>query len=69
MIVANVIGDISRNGRRSMYGLLTMTKIMQCFALRLRVVGVGKILPVRLESGEIMRSRLMKAGLVKYLAD
>ena len=36
---------------------------------QVRVVGVGKIPPVRLESGEIMRSRLMKAGLVKSLAD
>ena len=52
-----------------MHGLLTTTKIMQCFALRLRVVGVGKIPPVQLESGEIMRSRQMKAGLVKSLAD
>ena len=52
-----------------MHGLLTTTKIVQCFALRLRVVGVGKIPPVRLESGEIMRLRSMKAGLVKYLAD
>ena len=32
-------------------------------------VGVGKKPPVRLESGEIMRSRPMKAGLVKSLAD
>ena len=41
------------------------------FPLRVRVVGVGKILPVRLESGEIMHSRPMKAGLpvVKSLAD
>ena len=52
-----------------MHGLLMMTKIMQCFALRLHIVGVGKIPLVRLESGEIMRSRLMKAGLVKSLAD
>ena len=52
-----------------MHGLLTTTKIMQCFALRLRVVGAGKIPPVRLESGEIMRSRPMKAGLVKSLTD
>ena len=52
-----------------MYGLLTTTKIIQCFALRLRVMGVGKIPPVRLESGETMRSRPMKAGLVKCLAD
>ena len=36
---------------------------------QVRVVGVGKIPPVRLESGEIGRSRPMKAGLVKYLAD
>ena len=44
MIVASVIGGISRNGRRYMQGLLTMTKRMQCFALRLRVVpcGVGQ---------------------------
>ena len=74
-MVANVIGDISRNGRRSMHGLFTTTKRMQCFALRLRhktqvhVVGVGKIPPVRFESGEIMRSRPMKAGLVKSVAD
>ena len=52
-----------------MHGLLTTTKRMKCFALRLRVVGAGKIPPVRLESGEIMRSRPMKAGLVKSLAD
>ena len=50
-----------------MHGLLTTTKRMQCFALRLVVV--GKIPPVRLESGEVMRSRPMKAGLVKSLAD
>ena len=36
---------------------------------QVRVVGVGKIPPVRFESGEIMRSRPMKAGLVKSLAD
>ena len=36
---------------------------------QVRVVGVGKIPPVRLESVEIMRSRPMKAGLVKSLAD
>ena len=36
---------------------------------QVRVVGVGKIPPVQLESGEIMRSRLMKAGLVTSLAD
>ena len=44
---------------------------MQCFALRVVAVGVGKNakIPVRLESGEIMRSRPMKAGLVKSLAD
>ena len=36
---------------------------------QVRIVGVGKIPPVRLESGEIMRSRPMKAGLVKTLAD
>ena len=36
----------------------------ECFALRIHVVGVGKILPVRLESREIMRSRPMKAGLL-----
>ena len=47
-----------------MHGLLTTTKRMQCFALR--VVG-GGVPPVRLESGEIMRSRPMKAGLVKSL--
>ena len=51
-----------------MHGFLTTTKRMHCFALRLRVVGVGNI-PVRLESGEIMRPRPMKAGLVKCLAD
>ena len=50
-IVANVIGGISGNGRRSMHGLLTTTKRMQCFALRVVAVGVGKI-PVRLESGK-----------------
>ena len=43
-----------------MHGLLMTTKIMRCFALRLHVVGVGKIPPVRLESGEIMHSRSMK---------
>ena len=52
-----------------MHGLLTTKKRLQCFALRLRVVRVGKIPPVRLESGEIRRSRPMKAGLVKTLAD
>ena len=56
-----------------MHGLLTTTKRMQCFALRVLavVVEVGKNakIPVRLESGEIMRSRPMKAGLVKSLAD
>ena len=36
---------------------------------QVRVVGVGKIPSVRFESGEIMRSRPMKAGLVKSLAD
>ena len=36
---------------------------------QVRIVGVGKIPPVRWESGEIMRSRPMKAGLVKTLAD
>ena len=36
---------------------------------QVRIVGVGNIPPVRLESGEIMRSRPMKAGLVKSLAD
>ena len=48
-IVANVIGGggISRNWRCTQ-GLLTTTKRMQCFALRLRVMGVGKIPPVRL---------------------
>ena len=56
----------SRNGRRSMPGLLATTKIMPCFALC--AVGMGKI-PLRLESGEIMRSRPMKAGLVMSLAD
>ena len=53
-----------------MHGLLTTTKRMQCFALRVVAVGMGKMpLPVRLESGEIMCSRPMKAGLVKSLAD
>ena len=53
-----------------MHGLLTKTtNRMQCFALRIRVVGVDKIPPVRLESGEIINSRPMKAGLVKSLAD
>ena len=44
---------------------------MQCFAVRLHVhVGVGKIPPVRLESGEyIMHSRPMKAGLVFKVSD
>ena len=37
--------------------------------VRVAVVRVGKIPPVRFESGEIMRSRPMKAGLVKSLAD
>ena len=36
---------------------------------QVRVVGVGKIPSVRLETREIMRSRSMKAGLVKSLAD
>ena len=36
---------------------------------QVRVVGVGKMPPVRWESGEIMRSRPMQAGLVKSLAD
>ena len=58
-----------------MHGLLTTTKRMHCFALRLRhkfvlwPVGVGKIPPVPFKSGEIMLSRPMKAGLVTSLAD
>ena len=52
-----------------MHGLLTTTKIMQCFALRVVAVGKNAKIPVRLESGEIMRSRPMTAGLVKSLAD
>ena len=55
-IVANVIGGISRNGRRSMHVWLTTTKIMQYFYLRVVAVGVDKI-RVQLESGEKMRSR------------
>ena len=41
-----------------MHGLLTTTKIIQCFALRVAAVavGVGKI-PVQLESGEKNASR------------
>ena len=52
-----------------MHGLLTTTKIMQWFARRGR--GVGKI-PVQLESGERMRSRLELRTLgrtIKSLAD
>ena len=54
-----------------MHGLLTTTKRMQCLALCVVAVGVGKNakIPVRLESREILRSRPMKAGLVKSLAD
>ena len=53
-----------------MHGLPTTTKRMQCFAPRLRVVPCfPKIQLGRLESREIMRSRPMKAGLVKSLAD
>ena len=48
-----------------MHSLLTTTKRMQCFALRIRVVGVGKKPPVRLESGEIMRSGPMKSRTSK----
>ena len=51
-----------------MHGLLTTTKIMQRFVLRVGAVGMCKI-PLRLESGEIMRSRPTQAGLVKSLAD
>ena len=46
-------------GLGPMHGLLMTTKILRCFALPLRVVllvGVDKIPPVRLESGEIMHS-------------
>ena len=46
-----------------------MTMFCSSTSAQVRVVGVGKIPPVRLESGEIMRSRPMKAGLVKSLAD
>ena len=46
-----------------------MTMFCSSTSSQVRVVGVGKIPPVRLESVEIMRSRPMKAGLVKSLAD
>ena len=46
-----------------------MTMFCSSTSSQVRVVGVSKILPVRLECGEIMRSRPMKAGLVKSLAD
>ena len=60
-----------------MHGLLTTTKMMQCFGktwhyFLLLVVAVGKI-PVRLESGESMRSRpesrtsKVSGGLVNFL--
>ena len=55
---------ISRNGR-STHCLLTMTKIMQCFALRLRVVGVGKTIVTRANNAFATD----EAGLVKSLAD
>ena len=51
MIVANVIEGISRIGRISMHVLLTMTKRIQCFPLRVMAVEVGKIW-VQLESGQ-----------------
>ena len=53
-----------------MHGLLTTTKRMQYFALRLRVVavGVGKI-PVRLESGEsIIHNVILTMTLVTDIA-
>ena len=46
-----------------------MTMFCSSTSSQVPVVGVGKIPPVRLESGEIMHSRPMKAGLVKSLAD
>ena len=46
-----------------------MTMFCSSTSSQVRVVGVGKIPLVRLESGDIMRSRPMKAGLVKSLAD
>ena len=46
-----------------------MTMFCSSTSSQVRVVGVGKIPPVRLESGEIMHSRPMKAGLVKCLTD
>ena len=60
-----------------MHGLLTsyddeknaMTMFCSSTSSQVHVVGVSKIPPVRLESGEIMRPRPMKAGLVKSLAD
>ena len=73
-MVANVIGDISKNGR-STHGLLTsyddekIAMFCSSTSSQVRVVRVGKIPPVRFKSGEIMRSRPMKAGLVKSLAD
>ena len=57
-----------------MHGLLTTTKRMQCVALRLRVVRVGKIPPVRLESGgnnafatDESRTSKVSGGLVNFL--
>ena len=54
--------------------LLTTAKIMQCFALRLRVMVVGKIPPVRLESGgnnafaiDESRTSKVSGGLVNFL--
>ena len=46
-----------------------MTMFCSSTSSQVRVVGVGNIPPVRLESREIMHSRPMKAGLVKSLAD
>ena len=68
-MVAHVIGDISRNGRRLAYYDEKNAMFCSSTSSQVRVVRVGKIPPVRFESGEIMRSRPMKAGLVKSLAD
>ena len=48
-----------------MHGLLTTTKRMQCFAIRVVAVGVGEI-PVRLESGEsIIHNVILPMTLAK----
>ena len=64
-IVSNVIRGISRNGSSKEYAWLAYDdekNAMFCSSTLSQVcfVGVAKIPPVRLESGEIMRSRPMK---------